>query len=1139
MRLRATLLFTVCTCSFLGLPPYSDISAQSRTSPARVTPAVSVETDVEEASLFELTPVGRSVSVHFVDVPLIDALNEIAAEGGVHLIYSPKLIPAGQLLTISLRDTPAIEAIRRALAGQPVRMFSSRNMVVLVRDRRRQPTATVEERPLVGVVTGQVTDAATGAALASASVVIEGTDRGDLTDAAGRFRIEGVPSGRQRVSAMRIGYGNETREVEVSDDGVATVDFALELAPTRLEELVVTATGEQRRVEIGNAIGRIEADSLMAAAPVTSLSDLVNARVPGAQVILLNGMTGSSPDIRIRGLNSLSVSNAPLFIVDGVRVNNQSTVGEIVDADPRTGFGQWGGRLNDLNPEEIESIEIVKGPSAATLYGTDAANGVVVITTKRGRTGPPSWTAYAEAGIVEPAESFLDNYYSWGHDPAGNIRQCLLVDAATDVCAIDSLTTFNPLENPRTSPIGTGFRRQLGAQVRGGADRFTYFVSAEHERETGYFELPEAERARLMDERGATSIPDEQIRPNWAEKLSLRANTGASFGSVELLLTNGLVLGNNQIPSPRSITSPGEFGQGYENPATFGGWREGRRPGETFSVRNTERFSRYTGSLSGNWRAANWLTARAVVGLDLANAHLDALQRNGEGPDLQTYREGRRQNTRSTTALYSVDLGASATFDLRPDVSSRTSVGFQFNERSDQVTSVTADILPPGSETITGASSIRALEQNNETVVAGAYLEQRMGFNDRLFLTGAVRFDGGSSFGQDFKTAVYPKASVSWLALDEAPDRWLNTLRLRAAYGASGVQPGATAALTLYEVFTGYVNGTNTAAARPNTIGNADLKPERQTELEVGADATFYDGRISVEATYYNRLSKDALIERPLPPDVGVASRWENIGSVRNSGVEGSIFAQVIESAPFSWDVSLNGSINHNKLEELGLDVPSVGFSTVQHREGYPLFGRWAIPIRSYDDANGNSIIEPDEVTYGDEEVYLGPSIAPRQLTVSTGVTLFDNLLRISSLFDYRGGFAQVNTNEINRCSALIGNCRAVNDPTTPLWEQARIVSFQHTNFGGTWAGFLEDASFTRWRELSFSINVPERLFGLVGARSAVLTLTGRNIALFTDYTGKDPEVSSSPGSPSGQGYSDNPTVPQSRYWILRLTFGL
>lgn len=1094
------------------------------------------------------------------DTELGVALQTLSYRARVPLLFSRSVLPRGHRVTCDCSRATVALALERMLAGTSLRFAEVAGQILIEADpnghgvvqigRSQTMPAPLDvemrvleprfEIPLYrwrqAVLTGRVTSE--GAPVAGADVRVLRTERRTLTREDGRYLIPGVPAGTHTVQVSGLGFRRQTATVTVPDGGTVTLDF--ELAPTAigLDEVVVTATGERRRVEIGNVVGRIQADSLIAAAPVNTITDLITARVAGAQIVGIDGLTGTSPSIRIRGINSVSLSSAPLIIVDGVRVNNQSTIGQAT-TDPRAGFGQWGGRLNDLSPAEIESIEISKGPSAATLYGTDAANGVIVITTKRGTTGPPMWTAFAEVGALRPAAQFLDNYHSWGSDAQGNTRHCRLMDSVSGACAIDSLTVFNPLHDRATSPIGTGHRHQLGAQVRGGADRFTYFFAGSHEKETGYFRLPRAEQERLMAERGTTSIPDEQIRPNWSEKLSLRMNSGGVFGNAHLTVSSGLVVGNNQVPSPGSITFPGEFGRGYNDPATFGGWRDGRRPGETFSVRNTENFTRYTGSLAGGWRPRGWLELRSVAGLDLTNAGLDALQRTDEGPVLSTFRQGRRQNTRSTTALYSLDIGAAASFQLRPAVNSRTSVGFQYNRRTDGITSVVGNVLPSGSETIRGASLLSAFEQNNQTIVAGAYLEEMVGFNDRLFLSGAVRFDGGSSFGQDFTTAVYPKASASWLALDRGTDGRINTLRVRGAYGASGVQPGATDALSLYDIFTAYVGGANRAAARPGTIGNPDLRPERQSEIEAGVDGTLLAGRLTIEATYYNRVSRDALIQRPLSPDVGVASRWENIGSVRNSGVEGMIALQAVQMPRFSWDVGLNGSINRNRLEQLGLGVEAIGSLNYRHVEGFPLFGRWAIPIIGFIDANGNGIIEPSEVTYGDSLTFLGPSIAPRQLTLSTGVNLFNNRLRIASLFDRRSGFAHVNANEINRCSPNISNCRAVNDPATPLHEQARIVSFFHTNFGGTWAGFLEDGSFTRWRELAVSLNLPVELAGRIGARGAVVALAGRNLKLWTTYSGKDPEVGTNPGLAGIEGYSDNPTVPQTRYVTFRITLEL
>jgi hypothetical protein len=418
--------------------------------------------------------------------------------------------------------------------------------------------------------------------------------------------------------------------------------------------------------------------------------------------------------------------------------------------------------------------------------------------------------------------------------------------------------------------------------------------------------------------------------------------------------------------------------------------------------------------------------------------------------------------------------------------------------------------------------------------VAGGYVEESIGLRERLFISAALRGDGASSFGKNFSTALYPKFGLSWLvANNESPQRvpGLGSLRLRAAYGQSGVQPGATDALPLLLPISSLVDGVSLAGATLTALGNEDLKPERTQELEAGGDAEWFGGRVKIEATYYRKLSHDALINRPLALSIGITSRRENIGSVSNRGWEGLVTLVPISTDAVVWDVSLNGSINHNKFESA---APGLVFSTSTStfRVGYPLFSRWDKPILSYGDANGNGIIEASEVKIGDTAVYLGESLPPRQLTVSNGISLFRERLRISSQFDYKGGHLGENFTEINRCLTALA-CRGANDPSASLWEQARAVAASATS--RTLAGYLEDASFVRLRELSIAYRLENQRVPLLGGRTMTVSLTGRNLKLWTDYSSPDPEVNSSAGALQLEGNSDNPTAPQTRLWLLRV----
>ncbi|MDB4916113.1 MAG: putative outer membrane protein [Gemmatimonadetes bacterium] len=1077
----------------------------------------------QKSGTSEVTEVKQGTSGHVVvldlhDVTLRDALKALEAQTGSSLVYASGTVPLDRRVSISVRAASAREALEVLLRGTDTEIRESASgRLTIVRGRTRSLTSNTGVVPLTGTLAGRVVDSASSTPISKVAIVVEPGTRRGVTDGAGRYRITDISVGRHVLTVRRIGFAPKEQVVIITDSVEATADFQLTPVASHLDEVVTTVTGAQRRVEVGNAIGTINADSVVREAPITSLTDLINARVPGTQVVLNSGLTGSAPRIRIRGINSAALTNDPLLYIDGARVNNSTAL--------VAGYGQTAGRFNDLNPEDIESIEIVKGPSAATLYGTDAANGVIIVKTKRGRVSENVWTLYGESGVIQQPSRFLDNYYSWGHNvKTGAVQQCVLTASAAGTCAIDSLTRYSPFTTAAVTPIGTGSRGQFGLQTSGGVSRFTYFLGGDLEQETGYLRMPDLEVARVRAERGGAELPDEQLRPNALKKFSLRANVGAALGSnASVALSTALLLSNTRIPG-NTLFNEGIWGPGYRTAQD--GWRN-LRPGEGFAVRNDEDATHYMVSLASNWQARSWLSTRATFGGDFSDVFLDALQRRGEGP-LGTNRNGRRQNSRSDARLYTADLGASALFDMSSALTSRTSMGVQYNRQRQQVTTATGTNLPPGSETVTGAAVVSGAEQTVESIVAGSYLEETFGYHDRLFVTGALRADGGSSFGRNFKTIVYPKASVSWTPLSNT-----SALRLRAAYGASGVQPPATAALPLQELFGTLVEGASVTGAVLSAIGNPNLKPEQQTELETGADVQLFDDRFRIEATYYNRLSTNALVNRTLATDVGVATRLENLGSVRNRGFEGGVSLRLVDNAQFSWEIGANGSVNTNKVLSLGAFTTSVGTDI---RVGYPLFSRFQRPILSYADANGNGILEASEITIGDTAVYTGSVIPTKQLAATTSLSLFGKRVRVSTQLDYRGGHKIDNLTELNRCFSSVMNCRALNDPTATLAEQASAQALSKTL---TSSGFLEDGAFTRWRELSITYVLPNTLLNSARLRATSITITGRNLKLFTGYRGIDPEIQQRPGAAGVEGYSDNPSAPQARYWTLRVNVGL
>ncbi|HET9133762.1 MAG TPA: TonB-dependent receptor plug domain-containing protein, partial [Gemmatimonadales bacterium] len=603
-----------------------------------------------------------------------------------------------------------------------------------------------------GSIAGQITDSSSKAPLAGARVQLVGTQLVATTRGEGRFTIRSVPVGEYEVRVLAVGYSSARTKVTVTAGGIAEANVAMVPVAYSLDDLVFTATGEQRRLELGHTVGTIKADSIATYSPISDLSDLLQGRTAGVNILQSSGTTGTGTRIRIRGANSVSLSNEPLIFIDGVRAN-----GGVASSSLGTG-GQAPSRLNDINPEEIENIEIIKGPSAATLYGTEAANGVIRITTKRGTTGDTRWNFWVEQGRITDPNQYFDNYRAKGRAvtngaPGGGVVTCLLVSRAAGTCVQDSVTTFNPLRTPGISPIGTGARRQYGASVTGGTNQVQYFVSGEYEGEDGTFELPAAEERRLQLARNVTELPESVLRPNALTKVSFRTNVNANVAAnTDLQASLGYVSSDLRLPQNDNnvlgMLPSGFFGRASaaDTAGTGGGWGF-FRPGEIFSLLRNQNVERFTGSAQGTTRPASWLNARASVGYDITNRTDISFDPTQQGPAFGTTPLGSKTDTRVQLRTYTVDLGATASASLRSNLKSKTSVGVQYFRDVFFSNTANGQRLPFGSSDIDGAAILTASQTTTKTVTLGAYVEQQLNFGEKLFLTGAIRADDNSSFG--------------------------------------------------------------------------------------------------------------------------------------------------------------------------------------------------------------------------------------------------------------------------------------------------------------------------------------------------------------------------------------------------------
>ena len=345
-----------------------------------------------------------------------------------------------------------------------------------------------------GTITGRVTERQTQRPLASVQVRVVGSSRGAVTDDSGSYRIVNVPTGPTQIAVQRLGFGPQARIVAVTAAGVATADFAMSPAVTTLDAITVTATGQtERRRENGAPTAMIDSGALNKAV-ISTIADALSSRVPGVVVQTSAGETGAGSRIRIRGSNSISLSNDPLLIIDGIRADNSS------ESSAQGTGGQLPSRFNDLNPEEIEDIEIIKGPAAAALYGTAAANGVIQITTKKGRAGRTRWDSFAETGSLHDINDYPLNLRSYGHTSTGAlVTNCNLfrrTSGLSSACVgIDSTASNNPLKSSGIE--GDGNRRLTGVSVAGGSDVAAYYVSGEYQHEQNVIAINELQRLNL------------------------------------------------------------------------------------------------------------------------------------------------------------------------------------------------------------------------------------------------------------------------------------------------------------------------------------------------------------------------------------------------------------------------------------------------------------------------------------------------------------------------------------------------------------------------------------------------------------------------------------------------------------------
>jgi TonB-linked SusC/RagA family outer membrane protein len=955
-----------------------------------------------------------------------------------------------------------------------------------------------------GVVGGRVTEEGTRQPIPGAQVVVSGTTLGALTDAAGRFRITGVQGTEVTVVARRIGFASQTKSVTVGD---TTVEFVLAPRATSLEEVVVTGTpGAAMKRELGNAVATVDAAAIQKVAPVQSFQELLNGRAPNVDIALPSGQVGSGAKIHIRGTSSFDLSQTPLIYVDGVRIDNDQATGPLNQAFGSSSISRW----NDFDPEDFERVEVIKGPSAGTIYGTEASNGVIQIITKKGHAGAPQYEFSTSQGtnfIMNPEGRWPTNYGLLG----GNLVSI-------------NYATLNSLYKQHTGDniFKNGYTQKYRGAVGGGSDRFQYYVSGAREEDDGV--EPNNSLQRTNARLNLSAQPSSAFR--------IEGHMTYATGRINLAPEAGYGgrMWTTLLMDPTMVDTAGVWGFGSYLP-----WQ--------YDVldRMYQDLGRFTGSVLFTHQPTSWFTHTLTIGADHVNTmDVELNNRVDSLPD----ELGAKVQQNNTDEFRTFTYSATAKFNTSA-FNFATSVGAQYyTKRYEYVQAYGSVFAAQGLTAINALTRDLGTAQDvTENRTLGYYAEEQIGWKDRRYLTLALRTDKNSAFGANYKRAYYPKASVSWVMSDEPFWHlgWVPSMRLRAAYGETGEQPDQFAALRQYQGVTG---PNDQPAVTPLSLGNPNLGPERGKEFEVGFDAGLLRDRLGLEFTFYNKSTANAILRQDVPGSVGAgADRFVNSGKIRNRGVELAVHGTPVRNDAFTWDASASFSYNDNKILSLGIPgVTSISPGSYQEsRPGYPV-GAWFLKrIVSADiDPSGTAInIMCDDGAGGQIDcanapaVYLGSSVPNKQGSFSSTFTLW-NHLRLYGIVDYQLGKTTMDGNLRIRCYFdLGGQCRDAVDPThgNPIVVAGRQEGMPFY--------LISNSGFFRLREVTASYSLPDDLAARLRATSASITVAARNLHTWTSYKGLDPENSFISGSRGTSVSWDQTATPALSSFLvaLNLTF--
>ena len=931
-----------------------------------------------------------------------------------------------------------------------------------------------------GAVTGTVTDATTGQPLNDAAISLVDTDETGLTATNGRYLLNSVPVGVYTVKVVILGYATQEKEVTVTPGSTQEVDFQLDISAINLDEIVATGVaGAVERRKIGVSLPTVKVEDLTETMPIDNFSQILEGRIPGVRSIGTNGSIGGGRQLRIRGIDTFGYTNVrPVVYIDGVRVDTRKAEWGYMGT---TCCGFSGGasedRLGDLNPEEIDRIEVLKGPAAATLFGSEAAAGVIQVFTKRGRSNTPSsFTLNTSVGM-------------------NRLRANLPTKLRPNFRGPDGFVPFEPNE----TLIENGLVNTYDLSASGGGEDVTYFVSTGLSYEEGSIKPNDATRGNI------------RVNLNWtaSENLSLGLTSGYVRNKILALQTGNNWLGiytNAMLSNPFNATEEEPYGGGLDvNVANS-------QAIDTYSDAD-----RWTGSVTLNYTPMPNFSHRFTFGLD---AVTDQKTRYLPWGRYYTYlgERGERDIGYRSARKFTSDFLSSYDYDNMFGMDFLTgsiSFGGQgYWDVESRSMAIGKGYAAAGVTTVTGAAERLGNEQFSEEINLGFFLQNRFDLSDDLFFTTAVRADGNSAFGDNYGFQVYPKADVAYNIPQSVLPEMVSSLKFRAAVGMAGKAPGAFAK---FQTFFPIVVLDDKPGVVPSSAGNQDIEPENKREVETGLDIGLMNNRIGMELTYYDARTINALFYLPKAPSTGTYGRTENCCIWLNRGFEAAVTGSVIESPSFRWNMNLTYEWNYNRLHDLGeaavddsvpmyTEDPETGFWEFSHWrytrqlsgwfEGESIGNLWSRYVTSWDP-------EARAHTLTDHYFNIGLRFPTHMGSINNTFQIMNDL---TLRFQVRGetgadmqnadrayGIRQYGYDELLVEANPDGTLNQVGDS---ILDFHRLV----------WA--LDSRAHIRLQEVSMAYTVPESISGRLGLQRTTVMLSGYNLHWWDDCNCQDPNAS-------------------------------